>query len=442
MQHLIRASKLGVDLRLDFFSVTKAPDSVALRAACTMRPAGRPAGRRLQLQRLGSGLGAGLSSASKPSLQLSGHRVIAQGKSLAAMLARLKTSAALTQPPAAVDERRSSMACSGQGRATRSKYLQTLRNGVKSAPVARALTAHLQVRLEAEASQQALESGAVVHTVTNELELASIEYWKQGDASLAAEEKMAERQALRYNRKLLEVLQAFWEAAQRSLQSGGDVSASHLHREGHAIMLRRIYRVMIKDFDPVDCEMSIADDWRRDSKGHDSLSRKAFCDAFFELADVWTAGISALEYASFLWRLFDAVVVQIPVTSADGRVTMLSYVWKDECGVAFDDAYDVCSPSMAVPYVPTCHAHAQSRASATLQVQHCKCTTPSAQVAMLHTPCVRASAPGHMHTHTPCKRKRHAHAHAMHTPCCALAMMYASHERTYTKRWIQRVGCE
>ena len=59
------------------------------------------------------------------------------------------------------------MACSGQGRATRSKYLQTLRNGVKSAPVARALTAHLQVRLEAEASQQALESGAVVHTVTN-----------------------------------------------------------------------------------------------------------------------------------------------------------------------------------------------------------------------------------------------------------------------------------
>ena len=53
---------------------------------------------------------------------------------------------------------------------------------------------------------------------------------------------------------MLEALQAFWEAAQRSLQSGGDASAAYLHQEGHAIMLRRIYRVMIKEFDAADCE--------------------------------------------------------------------------------------------------------------------------------------------------------------------------------------------
>ena len=88
-------------------------------------------------------------------------------------------------------------------------------------------------------------------------------------------------------------------------------------------------------------DKSIAEDWRRDTRGKDSLSRKAFCDAFFELADTWTSGISAFEYAAFLWRLFDTVTVQVAVLGPDGRWETKSFVWKDEEDVVFDEAYDV-----------------------------------------------------------------------------------------------------
>jgi hypothetical protein len=33
------------------------------------------------------------------------------------------------------------------------------------------------------------------------------------------------------------------------------------------------------------------------------LGRTAFGDALFELADIWTRGVSAAEYAAFLWEL-------------------------------------------------------------------------------------------------------------------------------------------
>lgn len=41
---------------------------------------------------------------------------------------------------------------------------------------------------------------------------------------------------------------------------------------------------MIKTFDPEECDHCIAEDWARDTKGVGKLTRKAFCDAFFELA--------------------------------------------------------------------------------------------------------------------------------------------------------------
>ena len=168
-----------------------------------------------------------------------------------------------------------------------SGYTQLLRNGVKLSPTARAFSVGAQVNNQVQQARQALTSGLVVHAVEDEADLAEIEYWRQGDASMATAEKIAQRQALRYDRHVLEALQALWEAAQRSLQSGGDVYADALHAEGHALMLRRVYRVMLKDFDAADCERCIADDWERDAKGKSTLTRKHFGDAFFELADTW-----------------------------------------------------------------------------------------------------------------------------------------------------------
>ena len=47
-------------------------------------------------------------------------------------------------------------------------------------------------------------------------------------------------------------------------------------------MLKRVYRIMIKEFNAEEAESAIAQDWERDSRGTGGLSRKLFCDAFFE----------------------------------------------------------------------------------------------------------------------------------------------------------------
>ncbi len=175
-----------------------------------------------------------------------------------------------------------------------SAYIEKLRTGLKGNPALFAFGMHANARKATVEAQQQMEMGGIVTSVDNAEDLENVAYWQQGDASLATKEKMAERQALRYHPLVLEALQKYWEAAQRSLQSGGDPSANELHQEGHALMLRRIYRVMIKEFDPDDCERCIAEDWQRDAKGKDKLTRKAFCDAFFELAGEAFATSNAL----------------------------------------------------------------------------------------------------------------------------------------------------
>jgi len=134
----------------------------------------------------------------------------------------------------------------------------------------------------------------------------------------------------------LEVLQAFWEAAQRSMQSGADGSASTLSQDGHRIMLKRIYRVMIAKYDETEADEAIAEDWERDAKGAEALTRRRFQDAFFELADTWTRGICAYEYAAFLWRLYEQVTVQL----RDENGTRIAYIWKEEVDCVHDaDTY-------------------------------------------------------------------------------------------------------
>ena len=131
------------------------------------------------------------------------------------------------------------------------RYMAKLRAGAKHGEaILRSMGFDTKVKKALTAEEESMVSGTVTTVVESEADLEKLEMWQQGDASLATEEKMRERQKLRHDRRVLEALQAFWEAAQRSLHSGGDPNANELHQEGHAIMLRRIYRVMIKGYDP------------------------------------------------------------------------------------------------------------------------------------------------------------------------------------------------
>ena len=53
--------------------------------------------------------------------------------------------------------------------------------------------------------------------------------------------------------------------------------------------------------------------------------------------DTWTSGISAYEYAAFLWMLFGHVTVQRAVRDKDGNLVMMSFVWKEEAECVHDE---------------------------------------------------------------------------------------------------------
>ena len=59
--------------------------------------------------------------------------------------------------------------------------------------------------------------------------------------------------------------------------------------------------MILRRYDEAEALSDIEEDWVKDTKGEARLSRTAFIDSLFELADMWTAGICAFEYATPSW---------------------------------------------------------------------------------------------------------------------------------------------
>lgn len=169
--------------------------------------------------------------------------------------------------------------------------------------------------------------------------------YKQGSYKSNTAEAFQARFKLRREPQVLESLQRFWMAAQRSLQSGGDESASVLHREGYMIMMKRVFHVLIEDPDLHTCsslDETVAEEWEHDmrtSTAANGLSREAFCDALFELADTWCIGICSHEYAHFLDDLFERVTIREiqSDTAGGGPGAVVHYIWKEVPDCAYLD---------------------------------------------------------------------------------------------------------
>ena len=124
---------------------------------------------------------------------------------------------------------------------------------------------------------------AVVTEADSEEAVAQLPVWQQGDESLYTEDALQARAACRTHKEVLAVLQVWWQAAQRSLQSGGDRSASELGKERYVAMMRKIYKTMIEDYDEAEALECALEDWERDRQGRDEMARSHFCDGLFEL---------------------------------------------------------------------------------------------------------------------------------------------------------------
>ena len=90
-----------------------------------------------------------------------------------------------------------------------SEYIQKLRKGVKGSPAVAAFNLHANARRATDEAHQLMAAGGIVTSVDDAAELEKVEYWQQGDASLATKEKMEARQALRHHKVVLEALQMY-----------------------------------------------------------------------------------------------------------------------------------------------------------------------------------------------------------------------------------------
>lgn len=221
-------------------------------------------------------------------------------------------------------------------------YLDILKAGVALHHRAKHARWEVRQRHNQKSITRLVAAGLVV---TEHCSLTPHAYWQQGDASLYTTEMLEQRFALRFAPSVLEVLQMFWMAALRSVQQllpqGNDKGRDGaLGREGYAIMMRRVYRTLLEEWDAEDAELHIASDWSKDARGGDTIGRELFCDAVFELLDTWTHGTTAAEYGELAHQLFKSVTVLDSVTDEAGNETMKAYIWKEAESCSYDKNLD------------------------------------------------------------------------------------------------------
>ena len=106
--------------------------------------------------------------------------------------------------------------------------------------------------------------------------------WQQGAEELYSSELVAKRAAARHDVAVLDVLQTWWDTARRSMMLGDSSKICEVPEIQYVAMMKKIYRVVIDEYDEDDATACASDDWARDAKGCAGLTREMFQDAMFE----------------------------------------------------------------------------------------------------------------------------------------------------------------
>ncbi|KAJ1619736.1 hypothetical protein T492DRAFT_915765 [Pavlovales sp. CCMP2436] len=145
---------------------------------------------------------------------------------------------------------------------------------------------------------------------------ASVEkpYQQQGDESFDEPHVVAQRLALRRDKRVLRELDRFWRAYKKD--ADGRVSKAEYLR-----VHSKWCAVLIPDLTLEEAGAAGEEDWLSDAVGLPALGAEQLANALFQLADLWCSGVGGEEYASFLYKLFRRVTVRT-VTDAAGRATV------------------------------------------------------------------------------------------------------------------------
>jgi hypothetical protein len=135
-----------------------------------------------------------------------------------------------------------------------------------------------KARIEEGIKQAAHESG-VVTEVAHAGQLGSVEYWRQGDLSLQADDVVTRRAHLRHHGAVVDVLQLWWETALHSRRYAGlRDEAQHIGKADYMRLNRLISKATLRDWNERSANKLAAREWANDVRGGAHMFREAFME--------------------------------------------------------------------------------------------------------------------------------------------------------------------
>ena len=80
-----------------------------------------------------------------------------------------------------------------------------------------------------------------------------------------------------------------------------------INRKEYERMYGKLCNILRLSIDPAEYKRILEDEWKKDSRGYDKMTREMIFDSLFELCDIWCPNIDAAEYKAF----FDQIKFRI-----------------------------------------------------------------------------------------------------------------------------------
>ena len=122
--------------------------------------------------------------------------------------------------------------------------------------------------------------------------------WELGEATFDLPEMKAKRAALREHPDVISALNVWWDITDAD---GNGV----IDRDEYILLGKALYRVIINDGNEKAAQESAENDWEEDCRGNETMDEALFKQAIFELVDLWTDTLDAVEYVDFLMSLLE-----------------------------------------------------------------------------------------------------------------------------------------
>ena len=125
-------------------------------------------------------------------------------------------------------------------------------------------------------------------------------YHLDGDTTMYSETAIARRNGLKSDTVVAESINEFMSLYQTDSNGG-------INRKEYERMYGKIANILRLNIDPAEYKRIIDDEWKKDSRGYDKMSREMIFDSLFELCDIWCPNIDPAEYKAF----FDQIKFRI-----------------------------------------------------------------------------------------------------------------------------------